>query len=158
MALCNAQIIKNDRTFLITPSPNEKNIKEYIELLKSKSINLVIKVTEDKLYDPSIYKDNNIDYIELSFNDGSVPNHEQVEKLIDIIKEYKSICVHCRAGLGRAPLIMTLILILEFKMDIYDTIEQIKLQIPNAFNKIQLNYLYKFKRNTYVKENNCIVM
>ena len=31
MALYNAKIVKNSRTFLITPSPTEKNIKEYID-------------------------------------------------------------------------------------------------------------------------------
>ena len=59
MALYNAKIVKNSRVFLITPSPTEKNIKEYIDLLKSNSINLVIKVTVDKLYDHTIYKENN---------------------------------------------------------------------------------------------------
>lgn len=156
--LCNAIIVKDDRTFMITPSPNESNIKDYVDLLKSKSINLVIKATEDKLYDSTIYKDNGIEYIELSFSDGTVPDEEIINHLVGLTKDYKSICVHCKAGLGRAPIIMALILILEFNMDIYDTIDEIKKILPKSFNKIQLNFLYKFKRSKYIKKNKCIIM
>jgi len=157
--LINCELIKDNRIFLITPSPNERLIKDYIKILKEKSINLVIKATYDNLYNVSIYNKNNIEYIELQFDDGSVPTDDIILKLIEIIKQYNSICIHCLSGLGRAPVLMALILILQYNYKPIDAVIKIKKKIIYAFNTTQLEFLFNFKKSKYIKkENKCEIL
>jgi protein-tyrosine phosphatase len=153
------KLIKNNKLFLITPSPEHKYINDYIKLLKDNSIQLVIKATNNNLYDTKIYNDNNIDLIELDFDDGAIPNNNIILRMIDIGSKYNSICFHCMAGLGRAPFLATLILIFELNYKSDDAIHEIKKIIPKAFNSIQLNFLLNLKKKHYLKkENKCNIL
>ena len=153
------KIIKNNRTFIISSSPTDNNINNYIELLKKDNIDLLIKATPAELYDTNIYKLNDIDYLNLSFTDGMMPNDNIINDIIEIGKKYNSICVHCKAGLGRAPLLVALIFIFEFNMNPLDSIIEIKNISPKAFNTNQANFLFNFKKSKYNNKNNkCIIL
>ncbi len=146
------KLIKNNKIFLITPSPSNDSIKSYIDILEKEKINLVIKATKDVLYDPEIYKMHNIDYIELDFDDGTIPSDIIIKKLLEIIKKYNYICVHCKAGLGRAPVLVTLMIMFEFNLKPEDAIIEVKKAVPRAFNSKQLIFLYNFKKDIYIKK------
>ena len=152
------KLIKNNKIFLITPSPTNESITNYIDILEKEKINLVIKATKDALYDPEIYKMHNIDYIELDFDDGTIPSDIIIKKILKIIEKYNYICVHCKAGLGRAPLLVTLMIMFEFNLKPEDAIIEVKKSVPKAFNSKQLNFLYNFKKDIYIKkQKRCII-
>lgn len=152
------ELTKNNITFLVTASPSESNIDEYMKMLKNKSVDLVIKMTNENLYDTAIYEKNNIKYIYFFVDDGEILTDKQIFYLLDIITDHKSICIHCSAGLGRAPLALALILILKFNQDPFSTIEEIRTEIPFAFNNKQINFLTKLKRSKYINIQKCSIM
>lgn len=152
------EITKSDRLFLVTASPTRESIDDYIIELKKRSINIVIKLNEKDLYDPIKFKQNDIEFIHMEIEDGNIPDGENILKLIEIANEYKSICVHCTAGYGRAPLIMALIWILQFNQDPHDTAIEIRKLIPKCLNKFQLQFITEFKRKKYIKKKACVIM
>lgn len=156
--LFQCDIIKNNRQFIVTGSPTNENIDYYITELKKRNIQIVIKLTEKDMYDPIKFKDNDIDFIHIEIEDGNIPNEEDILKLIDIGNEYNSICVHCTSGLGRAPLVMSLLWILQFNQDPVDTIIEMRRLIRKCLNKFQLQFLTEFKRKKYIKKKQCVIM
>lgn len=152
------EITKNNRLFLVTGSPTNENIDEYITELKKRNINIVIKLSEKNLYDTGKFKQNDIEFIHMEIEDGNIPNEENILKLIEIGNEYDLICVHCTAGLGRAPLVMSLLWILQFNQDPHDTAEEIRSLIPKCLNKFQVQFIIDFKRKKYIKKKGCILM
>jgi protein tyrosine phosphatase type 4A len=152
------EIVKNNRIFSVTGSPSNYNINEYIKYLKSKSIGIVIKLNEKDLYDTSKFKQNNIEFIHIEIQDGNIPSKDDIIKINKISNEYNSICMHCTAGLGRAPLVLALIMILQFDQDPHDTAIEIRKKIPDCLNKFQIEFLTEFKRKHYVKKKGCELM
>ena len=152
------EITKNNRKFIVTGSPTEYNIDEYIKELKKRNINIVIKLNEKDLYDTGKFKQNDIEFIHMEIEDGNIPDEKNILKLIEIGNEYDSICVHCTAGLGRAPLVMSLLWILHFNQDPHDTAEEIRNLIPKCLNKFQVQFITDFKRKKYIKRQGCILM
>lgn len=159
-SLQNHCILKhNNRVIIITQSPTFRNIVEYVEYLKENKINLVIKLTDEKLYDTAIYQLNSIDYKYMYIQDGMLPNIDQIAELYELSKKYNNICVHCKAGLGRAPTVGALLGLFMFKIDPFDLITEIKNQIVYALNRTQLNFILDFKIKKYdKKKESCVVM
>ena len=153
------EIFKNNKKFYVTCSPSANTIECYIEMLKNKNIEIVIKLNEKHMYDINKIKNNNIAFEEIVIEDGNIPSDDNIYKLNEIVGKYNNICIHCMAGLGRAPLIMALILILQFNQDPDDTAIEIRNLIPNCLNTTQLQFLTKFKRTKYIKNiTKCILM
>jgi protein tyrosine phosphatase type 4A len=142
----------------VTASPTNDTIDEYIKELKKRGINIVIKLNEKDMYDTGKFKQNDIEFIHMEIEDGNIPDEENILKLIEIGNEYDSICIHCTAGLGRAPLVMSLLWILQFNQDPHDTAMEIRKLVPNCLNKFQLQFLTEFKRKKYIKKKSCILM
>ncbi len=147
---------ENQRNFIISESPKNDTIDNYVNLLKKNSINLVINLTEHILYDTNKLKNANIDYLHLPVKDGDVPTDDKLKNLILFLQRYNSIAFHCVAGIGRAPLFCALTFIILFNYKPLDIITKIREKEPSAFNTIQINYLLHFRRNKYV-ENSCII-
>ena len=150
---------ENQRSFMISESPSDKNMDEYIKILQKNSINLVINLTEqtqNNNYDNNNIKNANIDYLHFPIQDGSVPTDDQVNKLIEFLNRYNSIAFHCTAGLGRAPMMFAISNILLFNKKALDVILMIREKEPKALNNIQIKYLYNFKRQKYFN-NKCII-
>lgn len=152
------EIIKNNRKFIVTGSPTNENIDIYIKKLKKENIKILIKLCEKDYYNTELFKENNIEFIHMEIEDGNIPSEENILKLIEIGNNYDSICIHCTAGLGRAPLVMSLIWILQFNQDPYDTAYEIRRLIPNCLNKFQIQFLTKFKRKKYINKKGCVLM
>jgi protein-tyrosine phosphatase len=147
---------ENERNFMISESPTEINITDYIYLLQKNAINLVICLSEIKKYDPNIFKNVNIDYLHFPIKDGSTPSDEQIKKLSVFLSRYNSVAFHCDAGLGRAPLFLAISFILLFNYKPANIIEKIRTTEKKALNTNQVCYLFSFKRKRYI-DNNCIV-
>ena len=78
------------------------------------------------------------------------------KKIIIFLERYNSIAFHCKAGLGRAPLILAICFIILFDYNSNDIIEKIRKEQPDAFNNVQLKYLFNFRKHKYV-DSKCII-
>ena len=149
-------ITENQRNFMISETPTQNNLEDYIYLLQKNSINLVINLTENNLYNYNEIKNANIDYLHFPIQDGNVPSDDKLKHLLLFLHRYNSIAFHCNVGLGRAPLILAICLIILINYKPTDVIEKIRKLEPRAFNNIQLSYLFSFKRNKFI-ESKCII-
>jgi protein tyrosine phosphatase type 4A len=150
---------ESQRNFIISESPADNNIEEYIKILQKNSINLVINltnITEKNTYDIERIKNANIDYLHFPLQDGTIPSDTQIYKLMEFLNRYNSIAFHCTAGLGRAPMMFAISYIILFNKKPLDCIEMIRQKEPKALNNIQIKYLCNFKRKKY-KNDNCII-
>ena len=86
----------------------------------------------------------NINFYDWDFADGSVPSNELIQKWNQLLKLNESILVHCSAGLGRAPLLVTISLI-EKNMGQIDAINFVREKRPGALNSKQIDWLIKYK-------------
>ena len=147
---------ENQRNFMISETPTEINITEYIYLIQKNNINLIISLSENKKYDPDIFKTINIDYLHFPIKDGTTPTDEQIKKITLFLSRYNSIAFHCDAGMGRAPLFLAISFMLLFNYKPANIIEKIREKEKKALNTIQVSYLFSFKRKRYI-DNNCII-
>jgi protein-tyrosine phosphatase len=148
---------ENQRNFIISGTPSDSIIDEYISLLQKNSINLVINLTEsNNRYNTEKIKNINIDYLHFPIEDGNILTDEKIKHFIAFLYRYNSIAFHCQAGLGRAPLMCAIGFIILFNYKPLDAITKIREKEKLAFNTIQLTYLTHFKRNKYISKS-CII-
>jgi len=138
-----------------------KNIKIYINeipndnlnflnFLKINNINYIVKLCEETNNCIQFIKKNkNIHFNELIFCDGSTPNNKILNEWLKIVKksinDKSNIFIHCFSGLGRAPLLVCILLIINTDEPSYIIIENIRKIRKNALNKKQITYLMKKK-------------
>ncbi|THD21194.1 Tyrosine phosphatase type IVA [Fasciola hepatica] len=88
--------------------------------------------------------------IDLEFDDGAPPPDAVIEKWFHLITELwqthpgSCVAVHCRAGLGRAPALVTVALI-ELGLPYDEAIEMIRSRRTGALNAKQIQYLKNFR-------------
>jgi protein-tyrosine phosphatase len=153
--LFNENLNNFNRNFIISGKPNDLN--EYISILIKNSINLVINLTDDNtnLIENKL-KNVNIDYLHFPLVDGSVLSDDKIKNLLNFLNRYNSIAFHCVAGLGRAPLVLGVCLLLLYNYKPIAVMEKIREKEPKALNTIQINFLMNFKRKKFV-DNKCII-
>jgi protein tyrosine phosphatase type 4A len=153
--LFNENLNDTNRNFIISGKPNDLN--EYISIITKNSINLVINLTDDNtnLIENKL-KNVNIDYLHFPLVDGHGLSDDKIQNLLNFLNRYNSIAFHCVAGLGRAPLILGICLILLYNYKPIAVMEKIREKQPKALNTIQINFLMNFKRKKFV-DNNCII-
>ena len=139
-----------DLKFLISASPSIYNIKEYINLLKLNKILHVIRVCEEKTYPKYIIEKNGFIFYEYKIKDGNSTTIEEEEiwiNLFSILKEkgIKNYAIHCKSGLGRAPLFLALILLKE-GIKPYEVINFIRNNRRGALNSNQVKYILEKKK------------
>jgi protein tyrosine phosphatase type 4A len=143
------------KSFYISHSPTDDNIQLFVESLKKNHIRHVIRLCE-KTYDYRIIENENINFYELEIPDGTIPSKKIIEQWNSINKKIgdnEKILVHCIAGLGRAPLMVTISLINEY-MEPIDAIKLIRKNRPGSFNSKQLEFLVDYKPNLIKKKFN----
>ncbi len=134
------------KRFYITQSPTNENIGDFLQLLQSNNIKHVIRLCEP-IYDSKIIENENICFYDLVMEDGTVPDKfiiGQWNKIIGNIGKNEGVLVHCVAGLGRAPMMVTVSLINE-QMEPYEAIDFIRKQRPGSINSKQLGWLIDYK-------------
>ncbi|KAK8798822.1 hypothetical protein WA158_007906 [Blastocystis sp. Blastoise] len=161
-------ISQSGMTFVITGMPREYELSEYIELYKKYNVTDVVRTCQECEYDEQSLSKNSIESHVLIFDDGAIPPKEIIIQFLELVNkrffdknksnQKGAIAVHCKAGLGRAPTLVTIALI-EKGMTNVDAIEVIYIYcfiftiLPQAFNQKQLCSLYG-----YHKMSKCSIM
>lgn len=141
------------KKFIITNSPTNKNISGYLKELKYNNTNIIVRFGE-KRYDEDLVKD--IDFVDLYIEDGSIPNEETINIFLNIIRKNDVIAVHCISGLGRAPMMVVIAMILEYGMKEIDSIVKMRQTIPNSLNTKQINFLKNDLKK--IKKSRCCMI
>lgn len=143
------QFVKyNNVNFCIFPAPTNKNAFEYAQKLDEVGVKHIVHLAELE-YDKQIFERNGITFYELSFADGGTPSSEQLliwYKLLDnFFNTEKNIVVgiHCKASVGRAPLMIAIALIYLYGLDDVDSVIIVRDKVKYALNINQLNFLAK---------------
>ncbi|KAI8343035.1 protein-tyrosine phosphatase-like protein [Chlamydoabsidia padenii] len=150
-------VIQHDKIpirFLILDCPTENTLPLYLDIFLQHKVTTVVRCCQ-ATYQPDLLLDYGIDLLDLPFRDGGVPNDAIVAEWLDLIDRYTyysatdipTIAVHCVAGLGRAPVLVALAF-LEMGINPLDAIAFIRQRRRGAFNKLQINYLDQYRRNS----------
>ena len=73
-------------------------------------------LNEDNNYESKIFENQDIDVLDLYFDDYSVPSIKIIKKFMNTINniEYSDkVAIHCRAGLGRTGILICIWLIIK---------------------------------------------
>jgi len=138
--------------FVITSSPTNSNIGKFISYITLNDITNMVCACKEIEYNQTII--NSVCTVtNLPFDDGSCPDDIQIRDYLNIINNSrnKKFIIHCKAGLGRAPLLAAIAVIICEKKDPYDTIESIRKIIKNCFNNKQIIFLTKTDWSKYRK-------
>lgn len=156
--------------FVITGAPNTNNINEFISTIQKYKVSYVIRICEKTYDDNEVIKYAKIK--EYGIEDGKFPGNDIINNWLELLYEnfYKlynstSILLHCKAGLGRAPLLVCIAIIICENLDAHDAIEYIRKYIKCALNTVQINYLlntnfkiYQKRFKKLVQQSNCLIM
>jgi protein tyrosine phosphatase type 4A len=148
-----AEIEFKNMRFLITEQPNDITIQSYIKILKEHRVTHLVCAT-DPTYKTNEFVEAGVSVTELSFQDGSPPSQEIIEKWLNLVKKEfiddpeTCVGVHCITGLGRAPVLVAVALI-ELGMKYEDAVDQIRTKRRGAINSRQLEFLARYKRRKY---------
>lgn len=148
-----AEIEFKNMRFLITEQPQDPTIANYIKILKEHAVTHIVCATEPT-YQTDELAAVGVKFTELSFQDGSPPSMEIIDKWLNLLsKEFDAnpemcIGVHCVTGLGRAPVLVAVALI-ELGMKYEDAVELIRKKRRGAINSRQLEFLAKYKRRKH---------
>ena len=148
------KIIIDNNIFIVSNSPNDSNLKKYINYLENEETDIIIRVCEKKYNEKNI---NEIKFVDLFTEDGCVPTKEVINIFINLCKNNKTIAIHCMSGLGRAPTFVAICDILLYNRNPYESVEKIRKIINLSFNKKQLNFLLT-ELSTYKKFTLCNIM
>jgi protein tyrosine phosphatase type 4A len=121
--------LSNNFRYVVTPSPDSDSIISYKNFLLKNKVTTVIRLCDDaKEYDEDYLILHGIKIIHIPLKDGDVPELDIIKQWLELIVIEKNrtgaIAVHCRAGLGRAPLFVCIGLIKIGKMDEIDAIKE----------------------------------
>lgn len=151
--------------FLITHRPSDQTIPFYIPELKKHNVTAIVRVCEPT-YKTSQLVAQNIEVVDLEFDDGKSPSNEIIEEWFKILrKNYDAnpkccVAVHCISGLGRAPVMVAMALI-ELGLKYEEAVELIRDKRRGAINSKQLAFLEKYRPKGRMKtsnKNGCTVM
>lgn len=144
--------------YLITSRPTTNSFDDYIKLLQKYNVSVVVRVCES-YYDTTMLNDYDIKIYDINISDGCVPTFDNINMWISILNQLdigSTIAIHCVAGLGRAPTMVVLSLIIIDKMNNMGAIELIRSQIKGSLNNKQLQFLYSYKVERLTKC--CVIM
>jgi protein tyrosine phosphatase type 4A len=150
--------------YIVTPSPDSNSIHSYKNLLFNNSVTTVLRLCEQINYEDEYLATSNIKVIHMPLNDGDIPDVNTIKQWLSILeKETNGIAVHCRAGLGRAPLFVCIGLIKIGGMNDIEAISLVRKHIKGALNSKQIDFLcntlktIQFKQNRKKKDNGCVI-
>ena len=143
--------------FMIMDSPTDENVHLYLQALEPHDVGAWVRCCEAASYSDQKVTDRGIAVRHWSFPDGEAPPKELIEQWLDLcFADERAVAVHCVAGLGRAPLLVSLALI-EAGLDAMDAVELIRKKRRGAINRVQLKYVQDYTP-VRRKSNGCAVM
>jgi len=150
---------KNWRFFLCD-APNDANLDIYLQEFLKQNVVQVVRACAPS-YSTEKLMTKGIKVQEMPFQDGGVPPDETVERWLTLCRDtfknkesHDTIGVHCVAGLGRAPVLVTIAL-LERGLKFEEAVELIRERRRGAINQKQLKYLREYRPR---KKGECTVM
>lgn len=141
-------------------TPTDESILEYIKYFKKNRIKTVFCFCELS-YSKNILVKYNIDFYQLEIKDGEYPSYDVLNNFDNIInnilsnKKDQNIFIHCKAGLGRAPLMLAYLMMSRYKYSGIRCIEEIRSIRRCAFNQKQLDWIIDFDQNNLIC---CIIL
>lgn len=150
-----ALIEYNGMRFLITETPNDLNMSDYMLELKKHQVDTIVRVCEAS-YKTDELKKRGISIYDLVFEDGSVPSSSVIEEWFKLLKIHAidtpdcCISVHCVSGLGRAPVLVAIALV-ELGLTNEEAVDLIREKRRGCFNAKQLSYLQMYTPKSRLK-------
>lgn len=121
--------------FIAMTCPSQKNIYDVCNELKKRNVKLVIRLNDDNNYDSKMFENQNIDVLDLYFDDYSVPSIKIIKKFMNAVNniEYSDkVAIHCRAGLGRTGILICIWLIIKLNFKPAEAIAYIRIMRPGS--------------------------
>jgi protein-tyrosine phosphatase len=147
-----------DYKFFISGMPEECILEDFINACKIHQIKHIICACFNKTYQEKIFENNNIKLYYLPYYDGTTPSEDIINKWLNIcdtvFSSNENILVHCKSGLGRAPVLVVIFLLHKY-IKYYEIIELIRDKRPGTFNKIQLQFLNNYSQKLSHNKCNC---
>ena len=152
--------------FLITGMPRDFELSEFEKLYKSYNVTDVVRTCEECHYSDDFLKSLNIEGHAFVFADGTIPPEDVVKSFIALCDSRfgpgatnpkATISIHCKAGLGRAPTLVTIALI-EHGMANLEAIQTVKKYRNEAFNQKQLLALTRYEPLRKKNAKGCCVI
>jgi protein tyrosine phosphatase type 4A len=146
--------------FLVCDSPTNLVVPLYAKTFKEHNVKKLMRMCAPT-YDDNLFT-GICEIYDLSIADGDVPSDDLIKKFIEIINktnDLEAIGIHCTAGLGRAPLMVCIAIIIFGKVQCFVAIDLIRNKIKGSLNKKQIDFLIKFDRKKYTKyiKNNSVI-
>lgn len=134
--------------FVIFNTPNDTNLPIYINNIVNGKFKATVWVRAcEPLYSDEKLIRSGVEIYNLSFPDGTIPTKSIIDQWLSVLKEHKdeTIAVHCIAGLGRAPLLVSIAMI-EDGISPLETVQEIRRVRPGALNLPQVKFICNYKK------------
>lgn len=148
--------------FVIFNSPNDTNLQRYIKTVKNNNTKerpamAWVRACQPMYSDEQLINEGITTY-NLLFPDGTVPSKDILAEWYRILKTHRNetIAVHCIAGLGRAPLLVSIAMI-EDGVTALDAITEVRRIRPGALNSPQVKFLASYKPQSR-REKSCLLL
>jgi len=146
-------------SFFLCDAPTDANLDTYLQEFVKHNVKHLVRACAPS-YSTEKLTAAGITVHELPFPDGGAPSDETVERWLLLCRETfkkdssESIGVHCVAGLGRAPVLVSIAL-LERGLKFEDTVELIREKRRGAINQKQLKFLREYRPKS--KKGDCVI-
>ncbi|KAI9595407.1 protein-tyrosine phosphatase-like protein [Syncephalis fuscata] len=157
MSLATPALIEfGDLRFYIVDCPTESTLPIYLRKFMELNVNHVVRVC-DSTYNARRLESAGIHVHDWAFEDGGLvsnyytmacSNEQHQAEVLDARATgapLPAIAVHCVAGLGRAPVFVSIALI-EHGMDPLDAIDHVRQCRRGALNSRQVDFLARYKK------------
>ena len=157
--------------FLIMDAPSQQNLHLYIKECKRYGVTDIVRVCEPTYSNTSELANAGIALHDMAYDDGTSPPDHVLDAWLDIVErcfinineddanDLPTVAVHCIAGLGRAPVLVTIALMEYCKCDAVVAVTLIRKLRRGAINQRQLTYLEHYKcRRAYGSSSMCCII
>ena len=137
--------------FILMDAPNDDNLVNYLSVMQKRNVTDIVRACEATYAQDEATK-MGITCHDMEFQDGDPPPMEIIEKWLALVNQSfprdgdggdKTIAVHCIAGLGRAPMLVTIAL-MENGLTCAAAVGKIREARRGALNNRQLKFLQTY--------------
>ena len=114
---------------------------DYLPIFKKLGVTQVIRLNQPN-YDREVFLQAGLRHLDLFFPDGSVPQPQLVRRFLEAVEAEKGVtAVHCKAGLGRTGVLISLYLMKHFHFCGADVISFMRIMRPGSVLGPQQHFL-----------------
>ena len=120
----------------------QRRPEKYLELFKRLGVTDIVRLNDDKTYDPEEFKRAGLKYHYLPFPDCSFPSLGILERFLDLSdKAGGRVAIHCLAGLGRTGTLICCDLIKNHGFSAFEAVGYLRLARPGSVIDVQHDFL-----------------